>query len=113
MVLIASSPPCITPFHPRITQSLLDCISGCSEDGVHHHLLSRHQLVCVRLRVPAERKGGVALLESGLRGFGINLLLGRQETGQAVAELMKPEPLYSFSGQSTFRSFGTPSERLP
>jgi hypothetical protein len=48
-----------------------------------------------------------------LRRFGVNLLLGRQETGQAVAELMKPEPLYSFSGQSTFRSFGTPSERLP
>ena len=85
MVLIASSPPCSTPFHPRITQSLLNCVSGCSEDGVHHHLLSRHQLVCVRLRVPAERKSGVALPEGGLRRFGVNLLLGRQETGQAVA----------------------------
>jgi len=29
-----------------------------------------------------------------LRRFGVNLLLGRQETGQAVAELMEPEPLY-------------------
>ena len=46
------------------------------------------------MRVPAERKGRVALPEGGFRRFGVNLLFGRQEAGQAVAELVEPEPLY-------------------
>jgi hypothetical protein len=57
-------------FHPRITQSLLDSGFGCPEDCVQHHLLSRHKLVSVRLRVPIERKGRVALTQDGLSRFG-------------------------------------------
>jgi hypothetical protein len=63
MVVIGYTSPSHTSFHPRITQSLLNRCIGCSEDGIRRHLLSRHQFVCVRLRVPAERKSGVALPE--------------------------------------------------
>lgn len=34
--------PSLASFHPRITQSLLNCRSGYSENGIDHHLLSRH-----------------------------------------------------------------------
>jgi hypothetical protein len=64
----------------------------------------------VRPRAAAQSESRIAPLNGGLCGFRINRLLGCQEAGRALAELVEPAPIYLLalpikaSGQSKWSS---------
>ena len=67
-----------------------------AEDRIQHHLLSRDQLIHIRLGIVIEHGAALRMPHAALDCFDVGLLFGDEERCQAVAQVVKPRPLALF-----------------